>query len=75
MCLSFCNLVFRLIFKAKEAYQARSQEAEKLRKDCNSTKDIPALEKVGQLELRIYDFISFKRRIRFNGPIVRPWNV
>ena len=34
------------IFQAKEAYQARTQEAEKMRKECNSTKDIPALEKV-----------------------------
>jgi len=33
------------VVKAKEAYQARIQEVEKLRKDCNSTKDIPALDK------------------------------
>ena len=40
------NFGFFNFLKAKEAYQARSQEAEKLRKDCNNTKDIPALEKV-----------------------------
>ena len=34
------------VLQAKEAYQARSQEAEKLRKDCSSSKDIPTLEKV-----------------------------
>ncbi|XP_065069526.1 F-BAR domain only protein 2-like [Rhopilema esculentum] len=33
------------VSKAKEAYQARCVETEKMRKECNSSKEIPALEK------------------------------
>ena len=37
-----------LFLQAKEAYQAKSNETEKTRKECTSTKELPNLERVSK---------------------------